>query len=257
MPCLFGRKTRTTRKVIKMSSKGNYWKTHGGLTNEEIQKRHRREDGDAYMFDVEYEKLKKEREEAEREYEKARDEYVRITKELREEMINGTASQSDMSRFMSALTDRGVQLQQQQAQMQKQIDQLAESRADVENQMNDLRMRAFGGNTRAWKSADKDYKGFKVDATDKRYANAKLVEMTPEEYLRRVAFDVKGSGMKDVMQNASPSTVEKYMRQMLRGTRFNAPTLNYRNGNTTGNERAIAALLNGYSRIPVMVVEKG
>ena len=110
--------------------------------------------------------------------------------------------------------------------------------------------------TRAWQSANPngDYKGFKTDV-DKKYADAKLVEMSPQEYLRRVAFDVKGKGMDELLQSASPSQVEKYMRQMLRGTRFGAPSLNYRNKTTTGDTRALAALLNGYGRIPVMVIE--
>ena len=133
---------------------------------------------------------------------------------------------------------------------------MQEQQADVENRMNELRMRAFGGNTRAWNSANQntDYKGFKLDG-NKRYANAKLVEMSPQEYLRRIAFDIKGNGLDDVLKNASPAQVEKYMRQMLRGTRLTAPALNYKNRSATGDARALAALFNGYKRIPVMVIE--
>lgn len=241
-----------------MSSKGKYAGTRSArLTEDRLKKRVKEQDGDGYLFDVEYEKLKKEREETEKKYEQAREEYLRITEELRKEMMNGTASETDVARFMAALTNRGVQLEQQQQKIQESVDQLAEQTADVERRMDDLRMQAFGGNTRAWTPADTnaDYKGFKLDNTDNRYANAKIVEMTPQEYLRRVAFDVKGSGMDEVLKDASPAQVEKYMRQMLRGTRFNAPSLNYKSGKTSGDARALAALLNGYGRIPVMVVE--
>lgn len=240
-------------------SGSGYGKHKGAMTEEELKRKHKKEDSDAYLFDVEYEKLKKEREEAEKEYAKARDEYIRISKELREEMANGTVTDSEMARFMAVLSDRGVQLQEEQVKAQEQIDKMAEVQADVETRMNELRMKAFGGNTRAWNSADRnnDYKGFKMDSSDKRYANAKVVEMTPEEYLRRVAFDVKGKGMDNLIHNASPSSVEKYMRQMLRGYRFGAPSLNYKSSSTSkgGEERALAALLNGYGRIPVMVIE--
>ena len=127
---------------------------------------------------------------------------------------------------------------------------------DVENRMDELRMRAFGGNTRAWnQTSSNDYKGFKIDNTDRRYANAKVVEMSPAEYLRRIAFDVRGNGLDEVVNGASPTQVEKYMRQMLRGTRFNAPSLNYKSGKAVGSERAFAALFNGYGRIPVLVIE--
>ena len=238
-----------------MSSKGEYRaRKDARLTEDQMKKRHKQEDGDAYLFDVEYEKLKKEREDAREEMEKAREEYMRVSEQLRQEMINGTASDTAVARFMSALTDRGVQLEQQQEKLQENISKVSERVADVENRMNELRMKAFGGNTRAWVSAkkDEDYKGFK---TDSKYGNAKIVEMTPEEYLRRVAFDVKGNGLKDMLSNMSPATVEKYMRSMLRGTRYGAPSLNFKSGKSSGDERALAALLNGYKRIPVMVIE--
>ena len=241
-----------------MSSKGNYrGRGASAMTEEEMRRKHKKEDSDAYLFDVEYEKLKKEREEAEREMEQARDEYVKVSEELRQEMMNGTASESDMSRFMAVLTERGVQLQQQQEQLMKQVNEVQDKVTDVENRMNELRMKAFGGNTRAWNNIDTNanYKGFKIDQMDKRWANAKLVEMSPQEYLRRVAFDVKGKGMDEILNSASPAQVEKYMKQMLRGTRFNAPGLNYKTRSSTGDARALAALLNGYGRIPVMVLE--
>ena len=238
-----------------MSSKGEYRaRKDVRLTEDQMRKKHKQEDGDAYLFDVEYEKLKKEREEAREEMEKAREEFMRVSEQLRQEMINGTASDTAVARFMSALTDRGVQLEQQQEKLQENISKVSEKVADVENRMNELRMRAFGGNTRAWVSAkkDEDYKGFK---TDSKYGKAKIVEMTPEEYLRRVAFDVKGGGLKDMLSKMSPATVERYMRNMLRGTRYGAPSLNFKNGSSSGDERALAALLNGYKRIPVMVIE--
>ena len=256
-PFLMMKGTILHGSVINMSAKGKYsGKSKIGLTNEEIKKKHKQEDGDGYLFDVEYEKLKKEREEAEREYKAARDEYYKITEELRQEMANGTASETDMARFMAILSERGVQLQQQQEQMQKEVEKATAQVADVEDRMDELRMKAFGGNTRAWNPGghERDYKGFNTES-GKKYAEAKLVEMSPIEYLRRVAFDVKGKGMDELLNSASPAQVEKYMRQMLRGTRFNAPGLNYKNGTTTGDTRVLAALMNGYGRIPVFVIE--
>lgn len=236
-------------------SGSGYGKGKSVMTEEELKRRHKEEDSDAYLFDVEYEKLKKEREEAEEKYEQAREKYMKTTEELRKEMMNGTASEADVSRFMAMLTDRGVQLQEEQAKMEDEVNKLADARMDVEDRMNELRMKAFGGNTRAWTNTTKDkYEGFKID---NNRGEAKVVEMTPEEYLRRVAFDVQGNGLEDVLKNTSPSDVDKYMRQMIRGIRFTSPSLNYING-TTGKgstERVFAALFNGYSRIPVMVIE--
>ena len=226
------------------------------LTSEDIKRRLREGGSDAYLFDVEYEKLKKEKERLQAEYEREREKYLKITEQLRQEMLNGTATDADMARYMSALTDRGVQLQQQQQKMQESINQLADQRADVQNQMNELRKRAFSGSTNAYQSADRNtvYNGFKIDSNN-RYANAKIVEMTPQEYLRRVAFGFNNNSIDSLVNSASPATVEKYMRQMLRGTKFNSPSLNYSRGSMVGVERVMAAMMNGYQRIPVMVIE--
>lgn len=240
-----------------MPYKDKYKKKKGSLTSEEMEAKYKKNDGDGYLFDVEYDKLKQEREKIEKEYADEREEYLRITEQLRAEMLNGTASESDVSRFMTALTNKGVELEQQQQDLQKRIDTLSGRVSDIENQMNELRVKAFGGNTRAYASVDEnaDYKGFKLDQTDNRYSNARIVEMSPEEYLRRVAFDIKGSSVGDLLKNASSASVEKYMRQMLRGVRFNSPSINTQSGRTVGDERAIAAMMNGYKRIPVMIVE--
>lgn len=233
-----------------------YGRNGAHLTEEEIKRRHRSADSDAYMFDVEYEKLKKEEERLQAEYEREREKYLRITEQLRQEMSNGTASDADMARYMAMLTDRGVQLQQQQQKMQENIDKLNEDRADVQNQMNELRKNAFAGSTNAYQSADRreDYNGFKSDS---ERGTAKVVEMSPEEFLRRATFGENGKGsLQSLLSSMRPSDIEKYMRQMLRGTKYNTPSITAGgNSSNISNARVLAALLNGYHKIPVMVIE--
>lgn len=233
-------------------SGSGYGKNKHAMTEEEMKKKHKAMDGDSYIFDVEYQKIKKEQERLQREYEKARAEYLRITERLRQEMLGGVNNES----FIAGLTDLGVQLQRQQQQLQGVIDNITDQRSEVDKQMNDLRLKAFPGQTRAVVNRD-DYKGF--DATKNgrgvNYANAKVVEMSPAEYLRRIAFDVKGGGLDELLNHMSPQAVEKYARQMLRGTKFNMPSMNYRGRTSTGEARVMASLLNGYDRIPVLVVE--
>ena len=237
---------------------GNYrkGKLKNGLTREQIERKHRRLDGDGYIFDVEYQKLKEEQERIRAQYEKEREKYLQITEKLREEMMNGTATNADTARFMAVLSDRGVQLEQQQQKLQTEIDKLAENRAKIDNDMNELRKKAFPGSTRAdYKpiKKDSDYKGF---TTEKKYSKAQIVEMSPEEYLRRMAFGANGGGsLQAIIQSASPSTVENYMRKMLRGTKFSPPTLGGASTKGANNARVLAAMMNGYERIPVMILE--
>ena len=150
------------------------------------------------------------------------------------------------------LTDRGVQLQQQQQKMEKALDSLADQRQDIDNQLAHLRQVAFAGMTRASEkpASEEKYRGFK------QYKGKEtVVEMSPSEYLRRMAFQFGNGNMESLLRTASPSQIEKIARQMRRGTEFSSPSLNYGKGTTSGHERALAALLNGYKRIPVLIIE--
>lgn len=230
------------------------------LTKEELEARLSKggSDSDTYIFDVEYQKLKEERERVRREYERERERYLRISEDLRREMVNGTASDADMARYMSALTTRGVALGQEQQKLQEKLETLGNQRAEVEAQMDELRNVAFSGATRANYRPVKqetEYKGFKTSATGQNYGQAKIVEMSPAEYLRRVSFQFGDGSVESIMRTASPATIEKLMGQMLRGTRFNPPSLNYKGNKTERTNHAIAAFMNGYTRIPVLVIE--
>lgn len=236
-----------------MGGSGSGYSKNHKLTQEDIKKRLQREDSDAYLFDVEYQKLKAEQERLAAEYAREREEYLRISEELRQEMSDGTATDADMARFMAVLSDRGVELQEQQQKMQGEMDKLVDARADIDQQMEALRKNAFSGATRSYTPVKKsdDYKGFKTEGT----GNAKVVEMRPEEYLRRVAYDFTGGGMESLIKGMSPSAVERYMRAMLRGTKYNPSALNYKGNKTSGTVQALAALMNGYEKIPVMIIE--
>ena len=240
-----------------MGGSGASLKNGGKLTAYELRRRHALADSDAYMFDVEYQKLKQEQERLARQYERARERYLRISEQLREEMLNGESTGAIASQYMSALTAKGVELQQEQAKMQKQLDTISDSRLNVATQMDDLRKKAFSGSTTAYNYSavdrEKEYKGFKLKGKID-YSKVKVVEMSPAEYLRRVAFEVKGRGFDELMTTTATSDVERLARNMLRGTQYTAPTLDYKNGTTKGDDKALAALLNGYKRIPVMIV---
>ena len=238
-----------------MGGSGSSYSKNHKLTQEDIKKRLQREDSDAYLFDVEYQKLKAEQERLAEEYAREREEYLRISEELRQEMSDGTATDADMARFMAVLSDRGVELQERQQKMQGEMDKLVDARADIDQQMEELRKNAFSGATRAYTPVkrNEDYKGFKTEGIG--MANAKVVEMRPEEYLRRVAYDFTGGGMENLIKGMSPSAIERYMMAMLRGTKYNPSALNYKGNKTSGTVQALAALMNGYDKIPVMIIE--
>ena len=236
-------------------SGANYLRNKKGLTEEDLKDTIKKGDGDGYIFDVEYQKLMEEEDRIRDEYERAREEYLRISEELKREMENGTATEADQIRFMALLSDRGVAMQQEQQKMESTMQSLIDQRADVDRQLEDLRKNAFSGATRAGnnKTADpsEKYKGFRSD----NWGESKVVEMSPVEYLRRMAFQFGNGNMESLLRTASPREVEKIARQMRRGIKFNSPSLNYGLNKALGNQQVLAALLNGYKRIPVLVVE--
>lgn len=237
-------------------SGGSYLKNKKGLTSEDIANMlNRGGDSDSYIFDVEYEKLQKENERLREEYERAREEYMRISEELRREMANGTASAADEARFMAMLSDRGVQLQHEQSKMEDSMKQLTDQRADIDKQLAELRRNAFSGATRAegYQEAkyENSYRGFKND----NWGEAKVVEMSPAEYMRRMAFQFGNGNLQGILRTLSPREIEKIARQMRRGIKFNSPSLNYALNKGSGSAQVIAALMNGYKRIPVLIVE--
>ena len=128
----------------------------------------------------------------------------------------------------------------------------------MDNQMAELRNIAFSGATHSPTEPVRDeseYKGFKTSITGQNYGEAKIVEMSPAEYLRRISFQFGDGSTQSILRNATPAVIRSIMTKMLRGTRYRAPSLDYKRGSISGNERAIAALLNGYQKIPVLVIE--
>ena len=79
------------------------------LTSEDIKRRLREGGSDAYLFDVEYEKLKKEEERLQAEYEREREKYLKITEQLRQEMLNGTATDADMALYNNLIAISCIQ----------------------------------------------------------------------------------------------------------------------------------------------------
>lgn len=114
-----------------------------------------------------------------------------------------------------------------------------------------------------FKKAVGEYVGFKTNDTGTSYyndqlekGNAKVVEMTPEEYIKECAYYVfENSTLEKTLRGrVGDEDTEKYAKMMREGTKFYTPYLNYKDYAQEGLHRAVAAYMNGIKKIPVVIV---
>jgi len=83
----------------------------------------------------------------------------------------------------------------------------------------------------------------------------KIVYMTPDEYIKKVA-ELQGTPVYLQMMMISNDIVNSYVELAKKGTKFPILILDYRNKYQEGRHRAIMAKRLGIEKIPVMVVEE-
>lgn len=89
--------------------------------------------------------------------------------------------------------------------------------------------------------------------------NAKLIMMSPQDYLDQVAAAQKKAFSDLPYPVRKPKTVEKLRKAIRAGETIETPWLTYKNGKIVdqeGRHRALAALQEGVEKIPVFVYEK-
>ena len=83
---------------------------------------------------------------------------------------------------------------------------------------------------------------------------AKVVSMSPQEYIQRVADQVFHSNYERQLISVERKNIVKYANQMKKGSKAPMPYLNLADEGQEGRHRAFAAMLAGAEEIPVLVV---
>lgn len=94
--------------------------------------------------------------------------------------------------------------------------------------------------------------------------SAKIVEMSPREYLERISYDIfshqRGgyfeaiTTLRKSLQGTSLKNIKRYAKDMKKGKKYDMPFLDYTGSRgQEGRHRALAAIINGYEKIPVLV----
>lgn len=109
-----------------------------------------------------------------------------------------------------------------------------------------------------------NYAGFKLNESttpidsDLRTGRAEVFEMSPKEYIERANYQIFQQQL-PLAQNIHGrfyKQVNQYAEQMRQGVKFDTPYLDYENEGQEGIHRAMAAILNGYEKIPVIVKKR-
>lgn len=107
----------------------------------------------------------------------------------------------------------------------------------------------------------KEYKGFITHTRTghmEDFINGKgfIAEMTPQEYLHRISYDVFHSSYSYTARGVDTDRVQLYAKMMKNGVKFDMPLMVTDEGQE-GRHRAMAAYLAGIQKIPVYVRRKG
>lgn len=217
--------------------------------------------------DTEYKTALKQHSDAWDEKKKYTDEWLKNKDEAKKHLIADPDMPRDLAEFFGKYDEEGQMLKAKSEAAYKALKEV-EQKYNNAGAFIERRHKAHAeAELKEWRGAkdvpasQKSYEGFdKENKTHVSYyddlikqGKGQLVEMSPQEYMSRISYDVFGSTMERTTLGTDAEAVTKYAKMMREGTEFHVGYINYKTKEQEGRHRALAAYLNGYEKIPVWI----
>jgi len=209
--------------------------------------------------------------------------WLEKTNELHREVIKLDGLDKSTSEALGSYTEKGHQLKVEVKKLREQIDSMEANLKADESFLNSTAKRNHEKELAEWEQSQpilrtrtqETYEGFNLKTGipdyDKALANgdAYIVEMSPKEYMQRVSYDIfskipdndHATTMRSTLRGVSNELASQYASEMNQGDKFPLPYLDYEGmiysiPGQEGRHRAVAAYINGYDKIPVLIYKK-
>lgn len=262
------------RQINANKSEGDK-KNNKPVTEEDIKKKLIKE---SYTDDPEYQKLSNEIHDLFDRRQNAKKKYRELKEELsKEQSVKPKSEWTTEDEIADLLGERPVKYTEKGQKLKEEYDKAWNeyNEADHEWTEKSSKLKSIDESQHSkqkeeWAKADKEfstdlkneYPGFKVNESTTPYIDqllkdgkAQIVEMSPQMYLHEIAHNIFDRGtLETSLRGTDVKNINKYMQMMKDGTKFDTPYLNYRDKEQEGRHRAIAAMMLGVERIPVIII---
>ena len=230
----------------------------------------------SYIYDKDYKDAQEAAHEAWTKLQSLGDEMKQIREERDKELIVDPSLGRQLSEVLGNYTDKGkvldekyYSLMSERSQAEKQHQLATDVLQSKSSEHSKIQKELYENRKEDTVSTSlkENYQGFEISKSTTPYVDEKLakgeayiVEMSPKQYLQEAGYHIfPNSTLERQVQATAANNYanpKKYAQQMREGTKFHTPYLNYESGAQEGRNRAVAAFINGYERIPVIIIPK-